>query len=135
MLLAAASLSHGADKRSMESTWLSPSFLAASSKQGVNPPPFGQDWHRSPAAIVKFLSRVDAQKTIDCRKHVARRIRTRDRIHGLVVGRSDHLPDLHAATRKQHGKRARPMIAASLRVDFRRASEFSGDQNHHSPIE
>ena len=75
---------------------------------------------------------VDAQVVVERGEHLAERHRPVDRFAAQAVGRADHLPGPHAAAGQQRAVHLRPVVAARLAVDLRRAAELAPDDHRTS---
>src|SRR5579872_234540 len=93
-----------------------------------------QDWRRPATDVVDHRMRVDAEVVVDGGQHVAVVDRLVLRLRGRGVGRAEHLAGTHAAAGQQRSVDPRPVVAAGVLVDLRRAPELAPDHQRHVAV-
>ena len=79
--------------------------------------------------------RVDAEVPIESREYLGKVHRAVGDRRGMAVGGADHLSGAEATSGEQSAADCRPMIAARILVDLRRAAELAPGDDRHVFIE
>ena len=77
---------------------------------------------------------IDSHLMIERRQHLAEMNWAFNRFSAQAISRANHLPGAQAAAGHERAADLRPVIAAGVFVDDRRAAKFAGHQHQHPAV-